>query len=63
MPRGEKLFRFLACLMLQRFYGSVIICFEHGKVTHIETETGWTWGYRDLAEEMDQERVDVSPRS
>ncbi len=28
MPRGEKLFRFLAALMLDRFYGTVTIRFE-----------------------------------
>ncbi len=39
MPRGEKLFRFLAALMMRGFYGSVTIRLEAGKVTHVETET------------------------
>jgi hypothetical protein len=43
MPRGEKLFRFLAGLMLQRFYGTVTIRFETGKVTHVTAETTRTW--------------------
>jgi hypothetical protein len=36
MPRGEKLFRFVASLMLRDFYGTVTIRFESGKVTHVE---------------------------
>ncbi len=51
MPRGEKLFRFLADLMLREFYGSVTIRFEAGKVTHVEVETRRTWQYKDLPEE------------
>ena len=51
MPRREKLFRFLADLMLREFYGLVIIRFESGKVTHVETETRRTWRYRDPPEE------------
>ena len=50
MPRREKLFRFLAGLMLQRFYGTVTIRFQAGKVTHVETETRRTWQYGDLPE-------------
>ncbi len=48
LPRGEKLFRFLAGLMLQRFYGTVTIRFESGKVTHVEAVSGRVWAYRDL---------------
>jgi len=48
MPRGEKLFRFLAGLMLDKFCGAVTIRFEAGKVTHVETETRRRWQYRDL---------------
>ena len=50
MPRGEKLFRFLAGLMLRSYYGTVTIRFESGKVTHVETETRQIWKYRDLPE-------------
>jgi len=48
---GEKLFHFLARLILEKFYGSVIIKFEAGKVTHVETETRRAWQYKDLPEE------------
>lgn len=48
MPRGEKLFRFLASLMLDRFYGRVTIRFEAGKVTHVEAESRRAWTYGDL---------------
>ena len=48
MNPGEKLFKFLARLLLEKFYGSVTIKFEHGKVTHVETETRRHWQYRDL---------------
>ena len=48
MRQGEKLFKFLARLILDRFYGSVTIRFEHGKVTHVETETRRRWEYKDL---------------
>ncbi len=47
-PRGEKLFRFLASLMVRRFYGTVTIRFELGKVTHVETEPSRLWQYQDL---------------
>ena len=51
MPRGEKLFRFLASLFLHEFYGTVTIQFEAGKVTHVEAETRRMWRYKDLPEE------------
>ena len=50
MMVGERLFKFLARLILEKFYGSVTIKFEAGKVTHVETETRRTWQYRDLPE-------------
>jgi len=48
MPRGEKLFKFLATLILRGFYGTVTIRFEAGKVTHVEAEARRSWEYRDL---------------
>ena len=48
MRPGEKLFKFLARLILDKFYGSVTIKFQHGKVTHVETETRCHWQYKDL---------------
>lgn len=52
MPRGEKLFRFLAALALEKSCGVGTIRCEHGKVTHVETETRRMWRYRDLPEEV-----------
>ena len=48
MPRGEKLLKFLASLMLREFHGTVTIRMEAGKVTHVETETRRIWEYKDL---------------
>ncbi len=53
MKTGEDLFRFPASLMLQRFYGTVRIRSEGGKVTHVETETQRTCRYRDLPRQRD----------
>ena len=53
MKTGEKLFHFLARLILEKFYGSVTIKFEAGKVTHVETETRRTWKYQDLPEQAE----------
>jgi len=50
MLRGEKLFKFVAGLMLQRFFGTITIRFEAGKVTHVDAETRRTWRYEDLPE-------------
>jgi len=50
VKQGEKLFRFLAGLILQRFYGNVTIRFEAGKATHVASETPRTWRYGDLPE-------------
>ena len=52
MPRGERLFKFLAGLIVRKFYGTVIIRFESGRVTHVETESRRMWRYGDLPEEM-----------
>ena len=48
MKTGEKLFPFLRSLALDRFFGTVTIKFEHGKVTHVEAETRRAWQYKDL---------------
>ena len=48
MPKGEKLLKFLASLIVRQFYGTVTIRFEAGKVTHVETETRWMWQYKEL---------------
>ena len=61
MPRGEKLFRFLGDLMLRKFYGTVIIRFEAGKVTHVETETWRMWQYRDLSSQSDKTEDILNP--
>ena len=39
MLRGEKLFKFVASLVLHHFYRTVTMRFESGKVTRLETET------------------------
>ncbi len=44
----EKLVRFLTGLLLEKFYGTVTIRFEAGKVTHVETGTRRAWQYKDL---------------
>jgi len=49
MVTGEELFKFLARLMLDKFYGAITIRLEKGKVTHVETEM---WRYQDLPDEM-----------
>ena len=51
---GEKLFRFLADLMLRDFHGIVTIRFEAGKVEHVETETQRTWRCGDLPEQVSE---------
>ncbi len=63
MKKGEKLFRFLASLILREFYGTVTIRFEAGKVTHVEAETRRMWRYRDLPDEMDHEHPEVAPNA
>ena len=51
MKTGEKLFHFLAGLILARFYGSVTIRLECGKVTHVETESRRAWRYKELPQD------------
>ncbi len=46
----DKLIKFLMKLYRERFYGCVIIKFENGKATHIETNSTQKWQYKDLPE-------------
>ena len=62
MPRGEKLLKFLASLMLHNFYGVVIIRMEAGKVTHVDIETRRTWQYKDLPGQIEGRPVDARQR-
>lgn len=50
MKTAGKLFKFLSRLVLDKFYGTLTIRFESGKVTHVETETRHMWQYKDLPE-------------
>ena len=60
MKTGEKLFKFLASLMLRRFYGTITIRLEAGKATHVETETKWIWRHEDLPLDTDHEGPGVA---
>ena len=51
MPKGEKLFKFLASLMLRGLYGTVTIRFASSAVTHVQAETRRMWQYRHLPEQ------------
>jgi len=51
MKTGEKLFRFLAGLMLERFQATATIRSDSGKVTHVETEIRRAWQYNELPAE------------
>jgi hypothetical protein len=53
MPRGEKLFGFLAGLTRRRFYGTATIRFQAGKVIYVETGTRRIWPYRELPDEVE----------
>ena len=53
MKTGERLFKFLASLILREFYGTVTIRFQRGKVTHLETETRRVYEHGDLPEAED----------
>jgi len=55
MSKGERLFKFLASLVMRGFYGSVIIALESPKVMHLETETRRTWRCHDRPNETDKE--------
>ena len=50
----EKLFSFLMKLFTEKFFGSVTIKFEHGKVTHIEITTRRLLKYGDLPEDSNR---------
>lgn len=50
----DKIFTFLRRLFTERFYGTVTIKFECGKVTHVETETRRSWQYKDLPVEKEE---------
>jgi len=45
---GGRLLQFVHGVALDRFLGTVTIKFEHGKVTHVETDTRRHWQYNDL---------------
>jgi hypothetical protein len=63
MPKGEKLFKFLASLILREFYGTVTIRFERGKATHVETRRRRVYEYSELpVAETDKDALSVSPR-
>ena len=53
MKKGEKLFKFLASLILQEFYGTVTIRLEGGEVTHVENKTQRQWEYKGLPDEIE----------
>lgn len=44
----DRLFSFLRRFFADRFYGTVTIKFECGKVTHVEIESRRTYEYKDL---------------
>ena len=48
MRQEEKVFRFLARLVLHQFYRTVTIRFDSGKVTHVEAEMRRSRGYERL---------------
>lgn len=47
----ERLVSFLRRLFRDRFFGTVVLKFEHGKVTHVEVSTRRSYEYKDLPEE------------
>lgn len=53
----ERLFKFLKRFFSGKFFGTVTIRFESGKVTHVEVETRQVWRYQDL-EIKEPERED-----
>ena len=50
LKTGEKLFKFMAGLILDKFHGTVAIRFEAGNVTHVETESRRVLQYKYLPE-------------
>jgi len=61
MKTGKKLFHFLAGLILAKFYGSVTIRFECGKVTHVETESRRAWQYKELPQDSGETLMQEVP--
>ena len=59
MKKGEKLFRFLASLILREFYGSVTIRFERGNATHVDLKMQRTWEYAELPEGADSTPCEI----
>ena len=62
MPRGEKLIKFPASLMMRKFYGRAAIRFESGKVTHVEVEARRMWQYNDLPDRLSEWNDDLRLR-
>jgi hypothetical protein len=52
----ERLVSFLRRLFQERFFGTVVIKVEHGKVTHVEVSTRRSYEYKDLPAEEAIER-------
>ena len=50
-PESKTSFSFLNRLVLAESFGSVIIKFEAGRVTHVRVETCRTWQYNELPAE------------
>jgi hypothetical protein len=44
----ERLFEFLKKFFAEKFYGTITIRLECGKVTHVEVETRRAWAFKDL---------------
>jgi len=45
---GDRLFRYLADLIINKFFGTVTVRFEAGKVTHVEAATRRIYEYGQL---------------
>ena len=54
--RRENRSRLPGSLALGKFYGTVTIRFEAGKLMHVETQARRTWRSQDLPDECDHER-------
>jgi len=52
----DRLFSFLRRFFADRFFGTVTIKFECGKVTHVEVETRRSWAFKDLPGGTQDER-------
>ena len=53
----ERLFEFLKNIFAEKFYGTITIKFERGKVTHVEMETRRAWAFKDLPRDSCGERA------